>query len=181
VLLSPVFIVIALVILATSPGPIFFRQARVGYKGKIFHIYKFRTLKPIHNDPDADTDKSNRIVDGTLKKPLADHIYPFGNFLRRTSLDELPQLINVFLGNMAFIGPRPHPVWEIDELYPKWYTRILDRVPPGLTGLNQAKLRHTADPRTESRHDAFWMRNKSKRLSFAIVMLTIAKIFTMSG
>lgn len=121
-----VYIPIAIGIKLTSPGPVFFKQKRTGLYGKDFYCYKFRTMKI-----NADSDKRQATKDDPRKTK-------FGNFLRKTSLDELPQFINVFLGNMSVVGPRPHMVSQT-EIYRKQIDKYMIRhaVKPGITGWAQ--------------------------------------------
>lgn len=135
-ILLPLFIIISVLIKLDSPGPIFFRQQRLGKNGKVFSIYKFRSLI---NRPD-------NFMKG---KPLQENdkkITKVGRFIRKTSLDELPQLINIMKGEMSFIGPRP-PL----TFYPKKYEEYSDKellrfsVKPGLSGLAAVKQREVND------------------------------------
>jgi putative colanic acid biosynthesis UDP-glucose lipid carrier transferase len=127
ILLTPLFIVIAVSIKATSPGPVFFRQPRLGLNGKKFNVYKFRTMK-VHQE-------NGLVKQATKNDP---RITSIGGFLRRTSLDELPQFINVLLGDMSVVGPRPHALQHnemykgVVELY-----MLRHRVKPGITGWAQ--------------------------------------------
>ena len=124
VVLTPLWLVIAIWILVTSPGGIFFRQKRTGYKGRTFELLKFRSM---YINPEADTAQAN------ANDP---RITPIGRILRRTSLDELPQFVNILVGDMSVIGPRPHMLVHTDF----YSTRIPDYMRrhdmrPGLTGL----------------------------------------------
>lgn len=129
-LLSWLMIGTALAIKLTSPGPVFFRQARTGWDGKEFKIWKFRSMK-IHEE------KSGEVKQATRND---DRITPIGSFIRRTSIDELPQLFNVFVGNMSMVGPRPHAV-QHNQLYSKQINAYLcrHRIKPGITGLAQVR------------------------------------------
>ncbi len=146
VLLGWLFLLIGLAVRATSPGPGIFRQRRVGRDGRVFTVYKFRTMRR-----DADEKVHATYIrafvgtgvchngDGRLYKLIDDRITRVGRFLRGTSLDELPQLWNVMRGDMSLVGPRPVVIYEVD-LYPDWY-RERFRVKPGLTGLWQVSGR----------------------------------------
>lgn len=136
-LLWPVFLVIGMAIKITSKGPIFFLQKRIGKNGVSFDIYKFRTM----------VENAENIGDGLIVKEESDaRITTVGRFLRKTSLDELPQLINILNGTMSLIGPRPpviyHP-YNGYKNYPNWAKKRF-KVRPGITGLSQVKLRNSA-------------------------------------
>lgn len=127
ILLLPLFVVIATMIKATSPGPVFFKQPRLGLNGRKFDVYKFRTMK-VHQE-------QNIVTQATRNDP---RITPIGGFLRRTSLDELPQFINVLLGDMSVVGPRPHAL-QHNEMYKDLLEMYMlrHRVKPGITGWAQ--------------------------------------------
>jgi lipopolysaccharide/colanic/teichoic acid biosynthesis glycosyltransferase len=127
VLLAPLMASIALLIKLDSPGPVFFRQRRAGYRGRVFRIYKFRTMDSMEDGRDV-----AQAVDGDAR------VTRIGRFLRRTSLDEVPQLMNVLRGEMSLVGPRPHAILHEHEFrrFDLAYTRRrLAR--PGITGLAQ--------------------------------------------
>lgn len=137
IVLSPLLLLISLFIKLDSKGPVFFKQKRLGEYGREFQIYKFRTMvvnaENIGDGLSIKTEKDNRIT-------------KVGRFLRKTSLDELPQLINVIRAEMALIGPRPpvtyHPYQGYDN-YPIWAKKRFD-VRPGITGLAQVRVRNSA-------------------------------------
>jgi lipopolysaccharide/colanic/teichoic acid biosynthesis glycosyltransferase len=137
VLLWPVMVLIALLIKFTSPGPILFQQARRGYRGRIFKVLKFRTMTVDAEQKLVDLESSNESAGGVLFKLRYDpRVTPLGAFLRRYSLDELPQLFNVLLGQMSLVGPRPLQLRDSDKLletHPEAYHRRL-QVLPGITG-----------------------------------------------
>jgi lipopolysaccharide/colanic/teichoic acid biosynthesis glycosyltransferase len=136
-LLWPVMVLIALLIKFTSRGPVMFQQSRRGYRGRIFEVLKFRTMTVDAEQQLVDLESSNESVGGVLFKLRNDpRVTPVGAFLRRTSLDELPQLINVLFGEMSLVGPRPLQLRDSDKLLetdPESYRRRL-QVLPGLTG-----------------------------------------------
>ena len=135
VILIPVYIVIAIAIKLDSKGPIIFKQIRVGKNGKKFTIYKFRTMiASAESKRKLQMDPKN--MDKFIFQSKSDNrITRVGKFLRNSSLDEIPQLFNVLLGNMSLVGPRPE-IPEVVEYYPKeYYQRLL--VLPGITGLAQ--------------------------------------------
>ncbi len=128
-LLTPVFIAVACGIRAESKGPAFFRQRRGGQYGRTFSIYKFRTMRVMED--------GERVTQARQRDP---RITPFGAFLRKTSMDELPQLINVLKGEMSLVGPRPHAVThdrEFQERIPGYAQRFAMK--PGITGLAQVR------------------------------------------
>jgi lipopolysaccharide/colanic/teichoic acid biosynthesis glycosyltransferase len=150
--LVPLFLIIALAIRLDSPGEVLFRQERIGKGGRRFKIIKFRTMYQDIDDgyhrnfmkayiagkikPKTGQDKK----DPQLFKPFTpNQVTKVGRFLRRTSLDELPQILNVLKGEMSFVGPRPNVPWEV-EVYQGWHMERLE-VTPGITGLAQVKGR----------------------------------------
>lgn len=152
VLLAPVFLIIAVLIRLDSPGPAFFIQERVGYRGRLFRMIKFRTM----------VDGAGVRRDGIHKRRDDGRITRVGRFLRKTSLDELPQLINVLLGQMSLVGPRPELPEIVHDRYQPWqFQRFL--VPQGITGWWQVTGRgdkllceHTEDDLYYIEHASFW-------------------------
>jgi putative colanic acid biosynthesis UDP-glucose lipid carrier transferase len=163
-------IVIAIAIKLTSPGPVIFRQRRYGLNGKEFEIWKFRTMTV--------TEDGGEFVQAQRNDP---RVTPIGNFLRRTSLDELPQFINVLQDHMSIVGPRPHPV-ALDEqhrrLIPRYYFR--HKIRPGITGLAQVRgFRGQTDTLDKMRKrielDIEYIDNWSLSLDLKIIVLTILR------
>lgn len=146
-LLSPALLVIAAAIRATSKWPVLFRQKRLGQYGRGFTFLKFRSMYPA-NDPRIHEEYVTQFIRGkveqngqtTFKLTRDPRVTPIGRFLRRTSLDELPQFFNVLLGEMSLVGPRPPIAYEF-EAYDIWHKRRLLAVKPGITGLWQVKGR----------------------------------------
>jgi len=142
--LSPLFLIIAAAIKATSRGPVFFRQDRMGMNGNTFQFLKFRSMYTDCDSRDHKEyiakyickQKSAAVEPGVFKLTNDNRITPIGHFLRKTSLDELPQLINVLLGEMSLVGPRPPIPYECD-LYDIWHRNRLLSCKPGITGLWQ--------------------------------------------
>jgi len=140
ILLSPVFAAIAIAVKFSSPGPIIFRQTRVGRYGRHFRFYKFRSMRVDAEERKADLLAKNESKDGVIFKMKDDpRITKVGRFIRRTSLDELPQLWNVFIGDMSLVGPRPPVPSEVAE-YTLEDRKRLDVI-PGITCLWQIKGR----------------------------------------
>lgn len=153
IVFSPLFLIIPLCIKATSKGPVFFRQERLGLHGRKFNFLKFRSMY-VDNDDDihrnyvkdlihgngAEPGNGNGGPDQVFKLTGDPRITPFGNFLRKSSLDELPQLLNVLKGDMSLVGPRPPIPYEFDD-YKVWHRKRVVEVKPGITGLWQVKGR----------------------------------------
>ena len=176
VLLSPLFLVIATIIKLTSPGPVMFRQDRYGLNGEVFSIYKFRTMSQDNGDLSGVTQTVKDDPRATAS----------GRFLRSTSFDELPQLINIVKREMSVVGPRPHVPGMLANgiLYEEFDSRYMDRhrVLPGLTGLAQVKgfrgetnTEHSA--RMRLNYDLEYIRRQSIRLDLRITINTFWKEF----
>jgi putative colanic acid biosynthesis UDP-glucose lipid carrier transferase len=172
ILLSPVFIIIALAIKLTSPGAVLFKQDRYGLDGRPIGVYKFRSMRV--------TENADKVTQATKNDS---RITPVGNFLRRTSLDELPQFFNVLIGNMSVVGPRPHAVAHNEE-YRKLvdYYMLRHKVKPGITGWAQINgWRGETDTvdKMEKRVecDLQYIRNWSLWWDIKIVFLTVFKGF----
>lgn len=169
---APVMLIVALLVKLTSPGTVLFKQRRYGLDGKEITVYKFRTMTVSEDGAD--------FVQATKDD---DRITPIGRILRRYSLDELPQLLNVMQGRMSLVGPRPHPI-ALNEQYRKLIKGYMVRhkVPPGLTGLAQvngcrgetAKLE---EMQARIKYDLDYLRRWTPLLDVKILLLTIVKVF----
>jgi exopolysaccharide biosynthesis polyprenyl glycosylphosphotransferase len=173
ILLSPLFITIAITIKLSSPGPIFFRQNRIGLDGKAFKMWKFRTMVTNASLLQTQLEVHNQSSDGILFKMKNDpRIIKSGQFLRRTSLDELPQLFNVLFGQMSLVGPRPLPVRDV-ERFETWH-HIRHQVLPGITGLWQISGRSDLDDFNDAaRLDLHYIDNWSLNLDLDILVETM--------
>ncbi len=178
VLLAPIFFVISLAIRLSSHGEAFFRQSRVGREGKVFKVIKFRTMYPDAEDRLAHLADLNE-SDGLLFKIKDDpRITPVGRILRKTSLDELPQLINVFKGEMSLVGPRPLPADDGDFLGDV-RRRLLVR--PGMTGLWQVSGRSELSWDDAVRLDLYYVDNWSLAFDLVILWRTVGVVFVRRG
>lgn len=173
VALAPVFIVLATAIKLTSPGPVFFRQTRKGADGEPFSIYKFRSMT-VHHEAQGQVTQATRHDTRVTK---------LGAFMRRTSLDELPQFLNVLLGQMSVVGPRPHAL-EHDDLYKDQVYGYMHRyrIKPGITGWAQVNGYRGATAKVEKmearvKFDLFYIHNWSFWFDMKIVFITIFKGF----
>lgn len=183
VLLSPAFLAVTIAIKIADPGPVFFRQRRIGKDGRFFRCWKFRTMvvdaeqrleKLLRSDPDAAAEwKENQ------KLRVDPRITPLGRFLRRTSLDELPQLMNILVGEMSLVGPRPIVEDEVKRYGERF--ALYCRVRPGLTGLWQISGR--SDTRYFERVllDARYVCSKSVLKDIKIMVLTIPCVMGARG
>jgi len=169
-LLSPLLLVITIVIKLTMPGPLLFRQERIGRHRRPFLIYKFRTMIP---DAESETGP-------VVATPGDSRVTWLGRLLRRFSLDELPQLLNVLKGDMSLVGPRPQPTF-FDERYSGEVPRYLERqqVRPGLTGWAEVNdLRGAAPILDRTMYDVYYIENWSLALDLKCVILTAMRVFT---
>ncbi|MEL7357660.1 MAG: sugar transferase [Cyanobacteria bacterium J06560_6] len=171
-LLSPLFLIIAIAIKSSSPGPVFFCQERTGLHGKVFQVWKFRTMVANATTLQASLEQQNE-SDGIMFKLSQDpRITPIGKWLRRTSLDELPQLVNVVLGQMSLVGPRPLPLRDTAQFQP-WH-HVRHRVLPGITGLWQISGRSSIKSFDDAvRLDLHYIDNWSLNLDIEILLETI--------
>jgi len=186
---GPIFLLIALAIKLTSPGPVFFRQTRVGQYGIPFTFLKFRSMF-VNCDPTIHKQYVQQLIAGRAERMPSDNakegvykltkdprITRVGSFLRRTSLDELPQFINVLKGEMSLVGPRPAVVYEV-EAYNLWHRNRILEVKPGITGLWQVNGRSRVKFDDMVRLDLRYARSSSLWLDLKILVMTpLAVVF----
>lgn len=179
IMLCPLFLAIGLFIKTVSPGPVFFKQRRVGCGGTLFDLYKFRTMKlnadaNIHKqhliELIASSKASSNPGDPMKKLPGDPRIIPYGCFFRTSGLDELPQLINVLRGQMSLVGPRPPIPYEVEQ-YKLWHKGRFD-VKPGLTGLWQISGKNKLGFNEMIRLDIQYAMKRSFLLDLKILLKT---------
>ncbi|AKN31958.1 capsular biosynthesis protein [Clostridium carboxidivorans P7] len=165
----PLFSIIGIIIKLDSKGTVFFTQMRIGKENKLFKFYKFRTMTV--GTPNVATEEL---------KDSKKYITRFGKVLRKTSLDELPQLINIFKGDMTFIGPRPalYNQYELKEMR----TKVgVHKLLPGLTGWAQVNGRDMLNDCMKTSYDEYYLKNRSVRFDFKILFRTVFKVLRCEG
>jgi len=188
VVLAPGLLVVAVLVRATSPGGALFRQTRLGRYGRPFVLYKFRTMYV--NCPDdlhrayvrkllVDDQPPAGGESGLFKLEGDPRVTRVGRLLRRTSIDELPQLFNVIRGEMSLVGPRPALAWEAEMFGSAYASRFV--VPPGLTGLWQVSGRNSLTMRQGLVLDLEYVARRSFALDLKILVKTVPAVFTTSG
>ncbi len=160
ILLSPLLLILALLVRVNLGAPVLFRQPRPGYKGKIFNLYKFRSMK---DGAGSDEERLSK----------------FGRLLRASSLDELPELFNVLKGEMSLVGPRPLLVQYLDRYTPEQARR--HDVLPGITGWAQVHGRNAISWEEKFRLDVWYVDNWSLGLDLKILFMTVKKVFVHEG
>ena len=170
ILLSPIMLIIAIAIRATSPGPVFFRQKRIGLRRSHFMIYKFRTMRT-----DAPKDAPTHLLQNAQS-----YITPVGRFLRASSLDELPQLINILRGEMAVVGPRP-ALWNQYDLIAAREAVGANNVLPGLTGWAQINGRDELPIDVKARLDGEYVRRMSFLFDLRCIFGTVFSVLRRDG
>ena len=187
VLLSPLLIGLATAIRLGSPGPALFRQRRIGYGQREFTLFKFRSMRS-DADPRGHREYVTALINGRqanggredlYKLAVDDRITPVGRFIRKWSLDELPQLLNVLTGDMALVGPRPAIPYEVEE-YPSWYLKRF-AVKPGLTGLWQVSGRNERTYEEMVRLDIEYAERRSLLLDLSILARTPLTVVARRG
>ena len=168
-LFSPILLVLAIIVKCTSPGPILFKQRRIGKDNKEFMIYKFRTMR---------IDTPN-VATHLLKNP-EQYITPIGKFMRKTSLDELPQLFNILKGEMSVVGPRPALYNQYDLIEMRTKANV-HTVRPGLTGLAQVSGRDELENEQKVYFDQQYVQKQSFFFDLKLIFLTVVKVFKSEG
>lgn len=168
ILLSPIFLITSILIKLESEGPVIFKQLRAGKNSKPFYIYKFRSMKA-----NAPTLSTNEFEDANL------FITKIGRFIRKTSIDELPQLINILKGDMSIVGPRP-VILDEKELISLRQEYNVDNILPGITGLAQINGRDSIGNEEKVKLDYEYLQNRSLNLDIKIVFITIFKVLKKS-
>lgn len=178
-LFSPAFLAIAITIKLDSHGPIFFIQERVGLNGQLFRMYKFRSMVVDAEERRDNLLASNERSGPTFKMRRDPRVTQVGNFLRRYSIDEVPQLVNVVKGEMSLIGPRPALPKEVQQ-YSELHKRRLE-VKPGLTGLWQVSGRANLSFEQSIELDLYYVENRSFALNARILLKTAAAVLSTEG
>ncbi len=164
-----IVLIMAPVIYFTDRGPVFYNAPRIGKDGKLFKMYKFRSMYV--NSPDI------RLKDGSTYNSEEDpRVTPVGRFMRKTSIDELPQFLNIFLGQMSLIGPRPDTPDSLDT-YPE-EVRVFLTVRPGITGYSQAYFRNSVNAEIKMRNDAYYAINCTFFMDVKIFFKTIVSVLS---
>jgi len=170
ILLSPVMTLVGILIKATSAGPIIFRQKRVGANGTLFEMYKFRTMR-VEAPGEVAT---HLLIDADR------HLTPIGGFLRRSSLDELPQLVNVLKGEMSLVGPRP-ALWNQYDLIEARHTYGADTLRPGVTGWAQINGRDELDVEEKARLDGFYAAHRGFMMDVRCLLGSLGAVVAGKG
>ena len=169
ILFSPILLILAIIVKCTSPGPILFKQRRIGKDNQEFMIYKFRTMR---------IDTPN-VATHLLKNP-EQYITPIGKFMRKTSLDELPQLFNILKGEMSVVGPRPALYNQYDLIEMRTKANV-HTVRPGLTGLAQVSGRDELENEQKVYFDQQYVQRQSFFFDLKLIFLTVVKVFKSEG
>jgi len=184
--LVPLALLVAVLIRLDSAGPIFFVQERAGKGGRVFKMIKFRTM---HHNIDRDSHrkfmkayvngKVGQETDKVFKPAHTNHITRMGRILRKTSLDEMPQLLNVVKGEMSLVGPRPNVLWEVEE-YQGWHNERLE-ILPGITGLAQVRGRSGIQFDRIVEYDIEYVKKRSMKFDLQILWWTFASVIFGKG
>lgn len=175
ILLSPLFIIISILIMCTSKGPVIFKQDRVGKNGKIFKMYKFRSMVVNAEELKSQLEKDNEMNGPMFKIKNDPRVTKIGRFIRKTSIDELPQLINVLKGEMSLVGPRPSLPKEVKEFEPWMLERL--NVLPGLTCYWQVMGRNNVEFNEWMKLDIKYIRERNFWLDLKLIFRTFFVLF----
>ena len=179
-LLSPLYVFVALMVVFTSKGPVFFKQIRVGLRGRQFWLYKFRTMVTNAEELKEKLLEQNEMDGPTFKMTRDPRITKFGRFLRKTGIDELPQFFNVLMGDMSLVGPRPPVPQEVKE-YERWQLRRLS-MKPGITCIWQiSPNRNDISFEEWMRMDMEYIDNWSLKLDFILILKTVRAVLRADG
>jgi exopolysaccharide biosynthesis polyprenyl glycosylphosphotransferase len=179
-LLSPGLLIVAILIKLNSPGPVLFIQSRIGRNKRRFNIYKFRTMAVDAEKQMSKIEHLNEVTGPVFKIKNDPRIFPLGKLLRRTSIDELPQLFNVLKGDMSLVGPRPLPVRDYEGFNKDWQRRRFS-VKPGITCLWQVQGRTSIPFEKWMELDLEYIDKWSLRLDFEILLRTIPIVLRGTG
>jgi exopolysaccharide biosynthesis polyprenyl glycosylphosphotransferase len=178
--LSPLMLAIIILIKLTSPGPVFFSQRRVGRNKRVFNVYKFRTMVVDAEKRMGEIEHLNEVSGPVFKIKNDPRITPIGRVLRKTSMDELPQLFNVLAGQMSLVGPRPLPMRDYEGFNEDWQRRRFS-VKPGITCLWQIQGRSSISFEKWMELDLQYIDKWSLWLDFQILLQTIPAVLKGSG
>ena len=191
ILLSPLMLIVALAIKLTSPGPVIFRQQRIGQGGVPFNFYKFRSMRT-DSDDRVHREFVTSLIDGKgvaatddttagrYKMKVDPRVTAIGRLIRKTSIDELPQFYNVLIGDMSLVGPRPPVAYEA-ERYKGWHRRRVFELKPGLTGIWQVEGRSRVSFDDMVRMDLRYLQRCSLHFDLAILLRTVGVVITCQG
>ena len=168
IILSPILIIVSILIKLESKGPIIFKQVRAGKNSKPFYIYKFRSMKT--NTPNIATNDFNN---------ASDYITKVGRFIRKTSLDEIPQLFNILKGDMSIVGPRPVILEEVELIELRQMYNV-DKILPGITGWAQINGRDNIGNEEKVKYDYEYLTKKSIIMDLYIIVMTALKVLKRS-
>lgn len=175
VLLSPFLLIIAILIRLESEGPVIFSQKRIGIKGKTFNMYKFRSMVVNAEELKNNLEKENEMSGPMFKMKNDPRVTKVGKFIRKTSIDEIPQLINVVKGEMSLVGPRPSLPKEVKEFEP-WMMKRLE-VKPGLTCYWQVSGRNNIGFEDWMKLDIKYVKERSVLLDIKLILKTVTVLF----
>jgi lipopolysaccharide/colanic/teichoic acid biosynthesis glycosyltransferase len=179
ILLGPVWAIVAIAIRLDSPGPVLYRSLRVGKGGSTFTCYKFRSMVANADDSKEDLRRHNQRHGPTFKMKDDPRLTRLGPFIRRYSIDELPQFFNVISGDMSIVGPRPHPYDDVVRYRPEHLCRCV--VKPGLTCLWQVKARRSPSFDVNMELDIQYIGGWSLLLDMKLILLTFAAVLRGDG